>query len=71
MFDYDAVKKANPLFGKKLDYFHLKNFLTYNFESYLKQLLTPPWRKSLLLTVLRIIDSPLKFAGGWLSQPKI
>ena len=30
------------LFGKKLDYLHLKDFLKYECELYLKQPLTPP-----------------------------
>ena len=30
---------------KKIDYLHLKNFLKYECELYLKQPLTPPQRK--------------------------
>ena len=33
------------LFGKKLDYPHLKDFLKYECELYLKQPSTPPQRK--------------------------
>ena len=37
--------KSFHLYGKKLDYLHLKDFLKYKSEFYLKQLLTPPQRK--------------------------
>ena len=49
----DDIKKAFlvkewssfHLLGKKLDYRHLKDFLKYEYELYLKQSLTPPQRK--------------------------
>ena len=36
------------IFGKKLDYFHLKDFLEYECELYVKQPLTPPQRKMIV-----------------------
>ena len=52
---FDAIKHAFlaqkwnyfHLTRKKLDYLHLKNFVNYACESYLKQLLTPPQHKIL------------------------
>ena len=46
--------------GKKLDYLHLKNFLKYECELNLKQPMTPPQCKIIVLTTLRTIDLSLK-----------
>lgn len=43
--------------------FLLKNFLNYECDSYLKQPLTPPRAKSLLLIAFQIIDLSLIFAS--------
>ena len=50
---YDVIKEvflakewnSFHLYGKKLDYLHLKDFLKYECELYLKQPLTLAWRK--------------------------
>jgi hypothetical protein len=39
------VWKYFHLFGKKLNYLHLKDFRKYECELYMKQPLTPPQRK--------------------------
>ena len=56
------------LSSKKLDSLHLKDFLKYKCELYLKQLLTPPQQKLLLPTAPRIIDLPLRLDGGGVPQ---
>ena len=53
------------LFGKKLDYLHLKDLLTYECGLYLKQPLTPPQHK--IIVAYNTIDLPLKLDNGQLS----
>ena len=63
---FDKIKEAFivkywssfHLLGKELDYLHLKDFLKYECELYLKQPLTPPHH---------IIDLPSKLDSGQLS----
>ena len=45
------------LSGKKLSYIHLKGFLKYKCELYLKQPLTPPQRK--IIVAYRIVNHNL------------
>jgi hypothetical protein len=59
--------KSFHLFGKKLDYLHLKDFLKYECELYLKQPLTPRVHhntRSVLLIAPQTIDLPLKLDDG-------
>ena len=44
----DTEWNSFHLSREKLDYLHLKDFLEYECEFYLKQLLTPPQRKIIL-----------------------
>ena len=53
------------LLGKKLDYLHLKVFLKYEYELYLKQPLALPQCK--IIVAPRIIDLTLQLDGGQLS----
>ena len=56
------------LFEKKLDYLHLKDFLKYECELYLKQSLTPPQRK--IIAAYRTSNHTLVIeTGRWMSIP--
>jgi hypothetical protein len=58
--------KSFHLIGKKLDYLHLKDFLKYECELYLKQPLTPPQCKIIVAYHALTIKLPLKLDDGQL-----
>jgi hypothetical protein len=52
---------------KKLDYLYFKDLFKYKCELHLKQPLTPPQRKIMMLTASQITSLSLKLSGNQLS----
>jgi len=59
------------LLGNKLDYLHLKDFLKYECELYLKQPLTPSQHKIIVSYCISIMDLSLTLDDGQLSYLEI